>query len=270
MTARITGVMNQKGGVGKTTTAVNLSDHLARRGRRVLLVDFDIQGHVSTSLGFEKADGLFRYFLIDEPIENVIVNARPNLDIIQSGKKTERVRYSILDRYDRNYVVATMLEPVMERYEYIIFDLAPGTDLLTIAALSAADYYLIPAKMDYLALDGVTEAIKTVSSLGAMENIEPPQLIGVLPTMFDRVTRETVSNVEIIKKVLGTGAEVLHPIPQDTLAREATKKGLTLAEYAEEAPALIGYEFDRNYHGGRNSRGRVGGYLHLGETVEAL
>ena len=271
MTATIYAIQNQKGGVGKTTTAVNLAYYLAAiRGCKTLLVDFDIQGHVSTCLGLPKGDGLFRHFVADEPTQSVIISARPHLDIIQSSKKTENVRYAILNRTDRNFIIGQMLGPVLEDYRYIIFDLAPGTDILTIAALNAADYYIIPAKMDYLSLDGVVEAVKTVSSLGS-EYVDPPALVGVLPTMFDNVTNETKANIKIIEGIIGgLGGSVLPPIPADTLAREASKKGLALWEYAPEARALVGYEPNKTGRGAYNSMGRVGGYLHLGEIVEAL
>lgn len=262
----IISIANQKGGVGKTTTVVNLAGWFADQGKKVLVVDFDVQGHVSTCLGIPKGNGLLRLLVNEDRIEDVVVHARPGLDVVTSDKRTEKIKVFLADQVARELYIARVLEEAAEQYDMIFLDLAPGSDVLHVGALVASDWYLVPAKMDFLALDGVLEVMKTVASLQAIRGVEPPALIGVAPTMFDRTTSETAENVKRLATALALDV-VLPPVPMDTHCREATARGLTIWEYAPETAAAIGY---KNGSRIRNSKGLTGGYLHLAEIVQEM
>ena len=260
---KILSIANQKGGVGKTTTAVHLAHWLAMQDYRILLVDFDAQGHACLSLGIQKADGLFRLMVNDYDIPDVAIEARPNLHIIQSDKTTNRIKYFMSDQPMREFIIANKLSEAEDMYDLVIIDQAPGSDLLQIGSLIASDSLIVPSRMDQLSLDSVLEIIGSARSLGKYDSVNPPQLLGVLPNEFDLVTRETLQNVTRLQKAVGK-ALVLPPIPRDTSVREASSRGMTLWEYAPKSRAAIGYENESRIV---NSMGRVGGYLHLCEIV---
>lgn len=265
----IIAVANQKGGVGKTTTTVNVAHWFAQQGYKVLVVDFDVQGHCSTCLGLPKGNGLFRLMVNEEAVGDVVVTARPNLDLVTGGKWTERIKTFLADRVGRDLVIASLLDVTHEVYDLVLLDLAPGSDILHVGSLVASDFYLIPAKMDFLALDGVVEVMRTVTSLEALPTVEPPKLIGVVPTLYDRTTRETDENLQSLAKLVGMEA-VLYPIPMDTHVREASSRGMTIWEYAPDSAAAVGYAVKAGDGRARNSRGNLGGYLHLAETIQAV
>lgn len=265
----ILSIVNQKGGVGKTTTAVNLAHWFALKKRRVLLIDFDVQGHAGRSLGIGKASGLFRWLVDEQPIDAVANIARigQELRVIRSDKSTEKIKLHLGPMIGREYYIAQRMEDAAGQFDLIVLDLAPGSDLLHVGALIASDCAIIPAKMDFLALDGVMEVVRTVRSLGQVRGVEPPQLIGVLPTMYDRTTSETIHNLQRLREAIGDPDLVLPPIPMDTRIREASSRGLTIWEYAPNSPAAVGYVTTAD---SPNGHGRVGGYLHLCEIVERM
>lgn len=260
---KIISVANQKGGVGKTTTAVHLAHWFAMEGYQVLLVDFDAQGHACLSLGIEKADGLFRLMVNDYSISEVAIEARPNLHLIQSDKTTNRIKYFMSDQPMREFMIANKLSEAESLYDLVIIDQAPGSDLLQIGSLIASDSLIVPTRMDQLALDSVLEIITSARALSNYPNVDPPQLIGVLPNEFDLITKETLQNIERLQKAVGSHF-VLPPIPRDTSVREASSRGMTLWEYAPTSRAAIGYENEGPIV---NSQNRVGGFLHLCEIV---
>jgi len=236
---------NQKGGVGKTTTAVTLADGLARLGRRTLLVDLDPQGHVAFSLGLDKAPGLYRAVCLDEPLPDCVITARANLDILASDKRTETVKRQITLADFREGILAGVLSG--SPYDVVLFDLAPSLDVLHINGLMASDWVVIPTRLDAMAVDGVKEILRTMGEVG--QRGHPFQGYSILPTFFDRTTRETLVQLKEITRAFGR--QVWPPIPQDTRAREAAAYGKTLHEYAPNCSALRGY---------LDGRARLGGY----------
>ncbi len=212
-------ILNQKGGVGKTTTAVTLASGLARKGIRALLIDLDTQGNVADSLGLAHGDEL-RQLLSPELHCLLEVAVFPSgldrLDVIRSDKSTAALKQTLAGMTLREYVLADALQG--SRYDVIILDCAPSVDLLHFAALVAADYLLIPTRLDKLAVNGVRDALQTLATL---KRISHCQVAGILPTFYERVTLE--SHEQLVHLARTFGRLVLPPIPQDTQCRVASR-----------------------------------------------
>lgn len=254
---KIVAFANQKGGVGKTTTAVTLAHGLARRGLRTLLVDLDPQGHVAYALGFPKSDGLYRLVCLDHPLAKVIVSARPNLDILPGDKHTEKVKRFITLTDFREGILADQLKG--SPYQVILLDMAPSLDVLHINGLVASDWVLVPTRLDALAVDGVKEILLTMGEVSARGHHFSGY--SILPTFFDRTTRETLAQLKEL--VNAFGSHVWPPIPQDTRVRESAAYGKTPWEYSPDTAAVLGYP---------NGKERIGGYSrtleHLMEVLD--
>lgn len=239
---------NQKGGVGKTTTAITLAHQFAMDGWDTLLVDLDPQGHVAVCLGLEKGPGLYRLLGQEESLSEVVVSARDNLDILTSSKSTEKVK--------RLFTLANFSEKSLHNllskstYDVIFIDMAPSLDVLHLSGLLASDWVIIPTRLDALSVDGVKEIVLTMAELSRRGH--PFAGYSILPTFFERSTRESFLQLEELTRVFGN--HVLPPIPQDTRVREAPAYGKTLLEYAPHCQALQGIH--ANDH-------RVGGYVQV-------
>jgi chromosome partitioning protein len=245
-------VANQKGGVGKTTTAVTLAHGMALRGYRVLIVDLDPQGHVAFGLGMEKAPGLYHLILEEQGLSQVVVRARKNLDAVLSNKSTEAVKRYVTTLNFREQILAQVLQE--SDYDVVFLDTAPSLDVLHVAALVASTWVVIPTRLDALAIDGVNEILHSIAEIAQQGN--PPAGYNILPTFFERTTKETMVQLREVATVFGR--QVWPPIPQDTKAREAAAFGKTLLEYAPGSPAMAGY-----------SKGQVnvGGYTDVLERM---
>ena len=229
-------IANQKGGVGKTTTAVTLAHGLAMSGQKTLLVDLDPQGHVAFALGVDKAPGLYRLIVEEEPLANVVVNARDDLDIVPSDKKTEKAKRTVVISNFPTETIGRLFKNI--GYDVVIFDMAPSLDVLHISAFMASDWVLIPTKLDAMAIDGVNEVMRSIGEVA-----ERGHRLGysILPTFFDRTTRETFTQLKALVQTFND--RVWPPIPQDTKAREAPAYGKTLWEYCLHSPAVAGYDY---------------------------
>ncbi len=235
---------NQKGGVGKTTTAVTLADGLARRKINTLLVDLDPQGHLALSFGLEKSPGLYRLVCLDETLEKVAVNLRPHLDLIAGDKQTEKVKRQITLSDFRENILSDLLQDAP--YEVVLLDMAPSLDVLHINGLIAADWVIIPTRLDALAVDGVKEILTTMAEL--TRSGHRYRGYSILPTFFDRTTRETLLQFQELAKTFGE--HLWPPIPQDTRVRETAAYGKTMWDYSPDSAAMDGYLEGRQKLGG--------------------
>jgi chromosome partitioning protein len=186
--AKTIAITNQKGGVGKTTTAINLGAELAVDGKRVLLIDTDPQANATSGLGI--ARGSFRWniyhcLVLEEPVRNAIILTGFNaLSILPSDKNLAGAEIEMVEMERREFLLRRAIEPVQDDYEFIIVDCPPALGLLTINALVAADSVLIPIQTEYYALEGVTELFDTISRI---RTILSPHLAveGLVMTMYD-------------------------------------------------------------------------------------
>ena len=237
MTATIA-IVNQKGGVGKTTTAVTLAHGLAVANYRVLIVDMDSQGQVAPSLGLTQEPGLYRLLCKGGAGASAITDTgRPGLDAILSDKNTVKVHRHIVTEPLSEYVLKRALEQIAPNYDVMILDTAPGADAMQINAFCACTHFLIPTRLDHLAVQGAAATLATAASLQKLGALQG-QFLGVLPTMWEKTTLHTKEQFKILREQFGI--LMWPPIPDDTKAREATQLGRTLWEHACISPAMSG------------------------------
>jgi chromosome partitioning protein len=248
-------ILNQKGGVAKTTSAVTIGSGLALKGYKTLLVDLDPQGHISRMLNHPKHPGVRRWYYDDTPLTDCLVQARENLWLLPGDKSTDKVMGRIRDESYGEEVFANTLKEKAADFEVIVIDLAPSLNNLQVAAILAADFVLIPTRLRITDLDGVQEVLNSIAQIA--QHGHKPRGCYILPTFFDRNANETI---RLLKETAGRfPSMVWPPIVQDVRVGEAPARGKTLWEYAPDTNAALGY-----VNGGGK---RVGGYA---DTLERI
>jgi chromosome partitioning protein len=242
--AHVIALCNQKGGVGKTTTTINLGAALAGYGRRVLLVDFDPQGALSAGLGLGREhEARSVYDLLVENgtrADSVLLKTEvPGLDVLPSDIELSAAEVQLVNEVAREQALERALAPVRNDYDYILIDCQPSLGLLTVNALTAADGVMIPLECEYFALRGVALLMDTVTKVQRRLN---PRLVltGILATMFDP---RTVHSREVVDRILeGFGDRVFHTVISRTVKfPESTAHGEPITEYAAKSSGADAY-----------------------------
>lgn len=237
----IIAIANQKGGCGKTTTAINLATELGRRDLRVLLIDMDPQGHASLGMGVDDRNlpGLYEVFSDEVSFYDIIrSDIAPCVDLIPANITLAAVEPLLTDQPGRERQLLEQLEPFNELYDYILIDCPPSVGLLSINALRAANQVLAPVETSLFALEGVTQLMQIVQLLREKYLYALP--IKVLPTMFDHHTRFGQTILQQIRHQLDVGlcgVQIRHTVR----AREAAYFGQSLHDYAPQATATEDY-----------------------------
>ncbi len=241
---RVISVANQKGGVGKTTTTINLGASLAYEGKKVLLIDSDAQGNSTSGLGISKGDiteDIYDVLINDAPISEVLVpSSRENMDVVPASIQLAGAEVELSNMDHRETRLKKAIEEVKDQYDYILIDCPPSLGHLTINAFTASDSVLIPVQCEYYALEGLSQLLNTIRLVQKHFNTDL-KIEGVLLTMLDRRTNLGYEVVEEVKKYFH---EKVYDtiIPRNVRLSEAPSYGLSIIDYDKSSIGAQKYE----------------------------
>ena len=231
--AKVIAIANQKGGVGKTTTAVNLSSCLAFKGKKVVIIDIDPQGNTTSGLGIDKnviEKSIYEIIINDENIEQALINTSiENLFICPSNINLVGAEVELVSVISRETRLKIALQNIIDKYDFILIDCPPSLGLLTLNALTAADTILVPIQCEYYALEGLSQLMNTVKLV--QKHLNPSlDVEGVVLTMFDARTNLSIQVVEDVKKYFRNKV-YRTVIPRNVRLSEAPSFGLPIILY---------------------------------------
>ena len=240
---RIIAIANQKGGVGKTTTAINLSACLAELGKKVLAIDMDPQGNMTSGLGIDKNNVEYTVYdlIIGEAEINQVIckEALENLDVLSANVDLSAAEIELIGIDNKEYIIRDEVEKVKNNYDYIIIDCPPSLSMLTINAMTTADTVLVPIQCEYYALEGLSQLIHTIDLV--KERLNPRlEMEGVVFTMYDARTNLSLQVVENVKENLNkTIYKTI--IPRNIRLAEAPSHGMPINMYDPKSAGAENY-----------------------------
>ena len=240
---RTIAIANQKGGVGKTTTAINLSACLAEKGKKVLAVDMDPQGNMTSGLGVDKdsvENTIYNLIIGESKMEEVLIkDVLENLDIIPTNIDLSGAEIELLDVEEKEYIVRNEIDKIKDNYDFIIIDCPPSLSMLTINVMTTADSVLVPIQCEYYALEGLSQLIHTVELV--RDRLNPKLTIeGVVFTMYDARTNLSLQVVENVKDNL---EQTIYKtiIPRNIRLAEAPSYGIPINKYDPKSAGAESY-----------------------------
>ena len=240
---RIIAIANQKGGVGKTTTSINLSACLAELGKKVLAIDMDPQGNMTSGLGIDKNNveyTIYDLIIGEADVEKVIcTEALENLDVLPANVDLSAAEIELIGVDNKEYIIRDEIEKVKENYDYVIIDCPPSLSMLTINAMTTADTVLVPIQCEYYALEGLSQLIHTIDLV--KERLNPKlEMEGVVFTMYDARTNLSLQVVENVKENLNkTIYKTI--IPRNIRLAEAPSHGMPINLYDPKSAGAENY-----------------------------
>lgn len=263
--ARVICIANQKGGVGKTTTSVNLSSSLAKMGRRVLLIDMDPQGNASSGLGVKRHDAqdstAYHVLIGEQTIEEVRVNTSvKNLDVIVATPDLVGAEIELVDAPRREHKLKDAIALVDDQYDYVIIDCPPSLGLLTLNSMTSANSFIVPLQCEYYALEGLSQLLNTAGII--KKNLNPKLKIeGIVLTMFD--TRNNLSHQVVSEIQTHFGDKVFNAvIPRNVRLSEAPSYGKSIVDYDAKSIGAVRYmnlakELDERVYGNKEKEDKL-------------
>ncbi len=240
---RIIAIANQKGGVGKTTTAINLSACLAEKGKKVLAVDMDPQGNMTSGLGLNKAEvenTVYDLIIGEAGIDEVICQGvSDNLDVLPTNIDLSAAEIELIGVENKEFIIRDEVHKVKNEYDFIIIDCPPSLSMLTINAMTTADTVLVPIQCEYYALEGLTQLIHTIELV--KERLNPDlSMEGVVFTMYDARTNLSLQVVENVKDNLN---QTIYKtiIPRNIRLAEAPSYGMPINQYDSKSAGAESY-----------------------------
>lgn len=239
----ILAIANQKGGVGKTTTAVNLSASLAHRGKRVLLIDLDPQGNATTGSGINKAEfeyGVYHVLIGDASIEQAIQHSQyGNYDVLPANRHLAGAEVELVQEIAREMRLKNALSEIKEKYDYIFIDCPPTLTLLTLNGLVAANGILVPMVCEYYALEGISDLVATIRKIRVAIN-PALNITGIVRTLFQNQSRLSQEVSQQLQQHFGQ--KLLQTvIPRNVRLAEAPSHGMPVLSYDPKAKGTLAY-----------------------------